>query len=131
MALLTWKPEYSAGIDSMDYEHREMIRLINEIHEELKERRDAASIEQFLGDVHSAISMHFALEERLMRDAGFWDYQAHKEDHEELLDQIRELMDKFVADPERGFEALSEHLSSWFSGHFASFDARLHGELGI
>ena len=130
MTLLSWKAEYSVGIDSMDFEHQEMIKLINEIHEEMKDRRDANSVEQFLGDVHAAISMHFALEERIMRAAGYAEYQAHKDDHEELLDEIRELMDAFVADRERGFELLKEKLSSWFSGHFATFDARLHGKLG-
>ena len=130
MTLLTWKPEYSVGIDSMDDEHRHMIRLINEIYDEMQERRDAASIEQFLGDIHAAISAHFALEERMMRDAGYAEYQPHKDDHEELLDQIRELMDAFAADSGQGIALLRERLSSWFSAHFASFDARLHGRLG-
>jgi hemerythrin len=130
MSLLTWKPEYSVGIDSMDDEHRQMFQLINEIHEEMQERRDAESIEQFLGDTHSAIAMHFALEERVMREAGYEEYAAHKDDHEELLDQIRDMMDTFDEDRDAGFGMLSECLSDWFLVHFGSFDARLHGKLG-
>jgi hemerythrin len=129
MSLLTFKPEYSVGIESMDYEHRKMIELINELYEEMSERRDPDSIEQFLGDIHTAISMHFALEERLMRDAHYAEYDAHKDDHEELLDQIREMMDVFAVDPNEGFRVLQEKLSVWFSSHFATFDARLHGQL--
>ena len=64
-----------------------------------------------------------------MRDAGYHEYEAHKEDHEELLDQLRELMDRLVADPDQGFNLLKERLSNWFQNHFATFDARLHGEL--
>ena len=131
MTLLTWKPEYAVGVESVDFEHKKMIELINEIYEEMKLRRDADSIEQFLGDVHFAISAHFALEERLMRDSAFAEYEAHKGDHEELLDQIRDLMDRFVADPDEGFDLLKEHLSDWFENHFATFDARLHGQLEI
>ena len=129
MTLLVFKPEYSVGIESMDFEHEQMIKLINEIYEEMKDRRDADSVEQFLGDVHAAISMHFALEEKIMRDAGYAEYQEHKDDHEELLDQIHDLIDIFHADNERGFVVLQEKLSDWFANHFATFDARLHGKL--
>jgi hemerythrin len=130
MSLITWKPEFSVGVESVDFEHEQMIKLINEIYDEMQTHRDADSIEQFIGDVHFAISAHFALEERLMRDASYPEFEAHKEDHEELLDQLRDLMDKLVADPEQGFDLLQENLSSWFEQHFATFDARLHGQLG-
>jgi len=130
MSLLNWKSEYSVGIDSMDDEHRQMFRLINEIHEEMRGRRDTESMEQFLGDIHTAIAMHFALEERVMREAAYEEYEAHKEDHEELLDQIRDMMDTFDEDCDAGIRHLSECLSDWFLAHFGSFDARLHGKLG-
>jgi hemerythrin-like metal-binding protein len=71
MSLISWKPEFAIGDESVDFEHQQMISLINEIYDEMKTRRDADSIEQFMGDVHFAISAHFALEERLMRDAGY------------------------------------------------------------
>ena len=129
MSLITWKPEFSVGVDSVDFEHQKMIGLINEVYDEMRTRRDADSIEQFLGDVHFAISAHFALEERLMRDAAFAEYEAHKDDHEELLDQLRDLMDQLVANPDKGFGLLEERLSDWFENHFATFDARLHGQL--
>ncbi len=129
MSLITWKPEFAVGVDSVDFEHRQMIDLINEIYDEMKTRKDADSIEQFMGDVHFAISAHFALEERLMRESDYVEYEAHKEDHEELLDQIRELMDQFVSDPDKGFDLLQDNLSDWFESHFATFDARLHGQL--
>ena len=129
MSLLSWKPEYAVGVESVDFEHQQMITLINEIYDELETHKDADSIEQFLGDVHFAISAHFALEERLMRESAYVEYEAHKENHEELLDQIRELMDQFVSDPDEGFDLLQENLSDWFEQHFATFDARLHGKL--
>jgi len=130
MTLLEWKSEFSVGIASMDFEHQKMITLINEIYDEMSQRKDPDSIEQFLGDIHAAINAHFALEERMMKDAGYIEYEAHKDDHEELLDQIRDLMDEFRNDPEKGFELLRENLSDWFAKHFASFDARLHGQFG-
>ena len=128
---MQWKPEYSVGVESMDDEHREMINLINDTYDKLESDPDADQIEQCLGDIFSTISMHFALEERLMRKNNYAEYQAHKNDHEELLDQIRDLMDDFAADTSSGAVKLEQSLSDWFAGHFSTFDARLHGELGI
>jgi hemerythrin len=130
MTLLQWKPEYSVGIESMDDEHREMIELINLVYEELGDHPDNDRIDSFLGDIFSSISMHFALEERIMRNAHYYEYPAHKADHEKLLDQIRDLMDSFADDPDAGARELRESLSTWFSEHFSTFDARLHRKLG-
>ncbi len=129
MSLLEWNSEFSVGIESMDFEHRKMIGMINEIYDELMQHKDVESIEQFLGDIHAAISAHFALEERMMKNAGYCEYEAHKDDHEELLDQIRDMMDEFSVDPATGFGMLKANLADWFEAHFASFDARLHGQL--
>lgn len=131
MTLLTWKPEYSVGIESVDFEHREMIELLNALYDELKDKRDPDAIEQFLGDIHATISAHFALEESVMQRSEYIEFEAHKDDHEELLDQIRDLMDTFYLDSESGIALLRERLSDWFSVHFATFDSRLHGRLDI
>ena len=131
MTLLTWKPEYSVGIESVDSEHREMIELINAVYDAIENKKNPQSIEPFLGEVHATISAHFALEERIMRNANYDEFEAHKEDHEELLDEIRELMDRFFDAPEQGLQLLQENLSGWFAGHFSTFDARLHGQLDM
>ena len=130
MSLLEWKPEYSVGIASMDDEHREMIALINDVYAKLGTSPDADTIEDCLEEIFNTISLHFALEERIMREQGYDEYKDHKEDHEDLLDEIRDLMDAFVNSPTQGARMLEERLSDWFAQHFASFDARLHGKLG-
>ena len=130
MSLLEWKPEYSVGIASMDDEHREMIALINDVYAKLGTSPDADTIEDCLEEIFNTISLHFALEERIMREQGYDEYKDHKEDHEDLLDEIRDLMEAFVNSPTQGARMLEERLSDWFAQHFASFDARLHGKLG-
>jgi len=130
MALLEWKPEYCVGDASIDHEHELMINQINSLYNQLRESADAESIESVLGEIHADISAHFALEERLMREAGYAEYEDHKDDHEELLDQIHDLMDSFYTDPSEGQKLLKSQLSDWFGHHFSTFDARLHKQLG-
>ena len=65
-----------------------------------------------------------------MREACYFEYEDHKNDHEELLDQIHDLMDSYYHDPKAGKKLLKSQLSDWFGRHFSSFDARLHKQLG-
>lgn len=65
-----------------------------------------------------------------MKNAGYAEYEAHKDDHEDLLDQIRDLMDDYADDPVTGERKLQQGLSTWFAQHFSTFDARLHHKLG-
>ena len=130
MVLIEWREEFSVGNDSIDLEHEHMIEQINELYEQLSGPLDALAIEAMLGDIQADISAHFALEELLMREAGYAEYEDHKNDHEDLLDQIHDLMFSFADDPDSGRELLMNKLSDWFGRHFASFDARLHRQLG-
>ena len=126
MRLLDWKPSYTLGIPSVDAEHRDMINMINDLYARLEEPLDEELVRDVLGDIHAGIAAHFALEEKLMRGAGWREYTGHKENHETLLDAIRDLMDGFAEDPQAGRERLRRELADWFSIHFATFDARLH-----
>jgi hemerythrin len=63
-----------------------------------------------------------------MRKHSYDEYEAHKAEHEALLDEIRSIMD----DPNLGYgPALAAIVRDWFIGHFKSKDARLHRQLGV
>jgi hemerythrin len=130
MTQIVWREEYSIGNAAIDQEHESLIAQINQIYEKLGLPLDMATIEAMLADLQDDISTHFALEELLMQEAGFAEYEAHKQDHERLLDQIHDLTFQFSEDAESGREMLIERLSDWFSHHFRGFDARLHKQLG-
>ena len=128
MALLQWKEQYSVGIDAVDHEHKELIALINRLHDELAQKGDEPSIHAFFGDLYAGISAHFALEERFMRERHYDQLSQHKADHEGLLDEIREIMDDFEGN--ESASAIGPRLDAWFSRHFETHDARLHKALG-
>ena len=122
-----WRPEFALGIRELDTEHREMIEQINRCYGRSAPSRAPDEVEHALGEIHAAIAGHFALEERIMRTVGYSGYPAHKDDHEELLEQLRAPMDGFMADPAAGRRELEQHLAEWFARHFRTFDAALHG----
>jgi hemerythrin len=130
MKYLEWQDHFAIGVDSVDYEHQNLISMINRIFAELEERRDLEQIRETMADVHREITAHFALEERIMRDANYEEYGDHKNDHEDLLDQIRSMMEAIERSPDVALDSLSEDLGDWFGNHFQTFDARLHQKFG-
>lgn len=130
MAQIEWKEEYTIGHASVDRDHELLIGQINQIYEQLRLPMDTVAIESLLAELQADISTHFALEELLMQEAGFAEFEAHREDHERLLDQLHDLIFHFTEDRASGSEMLINRLSDWFSHHFMGFDARLHNELG-
>ena len=130
MTRLEWKPEYSVGDAAADFEHEELIGQIDVLCEQLAGNVKPEQVEATLGEMLTGISAHFSLEETLMREAGYEEYDAHRNDHEDLLDQIRDMMDDFMDYPSTGTERLRNQLVDWFGRHFVSFDARLHNRLG-
>ena len=130
MAFLEFKDSYRTGHDSVDHEHEEMIGLINDLHTALQESDDKDAVEKILGEMHGQISSHFALEEKVMRDQQYEDYSAHSQDHNRLLDEILDIMDRVHGDGTYEYMArLEKEVRDWFEVHFREMDAKFHGKL--
>jgi hemerythrin len=126
MSLLQWKDEFKVGVAEVDHEHEQLIGLINELHKTMQASGDLEQILDSLGEIYAQISAHFALEERMMRKSHYPAYAEHKEDHETLLDDLRDIMDDVEDDGIFDETQLSIDLNRWFSDHFRTHDAKLH-----
>ena len=126
MTLIEWREEFATGISGVDYEHEEMIALINSFHSELNQDSDKESLIKALENIYGAIYSHFVLEERLMEKHGYPHYEEHSQDHMRLLDDIRAITDELEKTAEFDEQLLRQKMNDWFSIHFKTHDARLH-----
>jgi len=130
MAPLEWKDSYSVGVAAVDHEHQELIDLVNQLYVALESERPQEEVSRVFGDLFRAISAHFALEERFMREHGYDQVAQHKADHERLLDELRDIMDEYLDGDGHSVERLTASVEAWFTNHFKTHDARLHSRLG-
>lgn len=126
MSLLQWRDEFSLGIAEVDHEHRELIELINRLQQDLRAGTDTQKTVSSLGEIYAQIAAHFALEEKMMRTTNYPAYAEHKEDHETLLDDLRDIMDDVEDDGVLDETQLTDDLNRWFGDHFQTHDAKLH-----
>lgn len=130
MNLIDWQDEFSVGVPSIDYEHQQLIELINQLNTMAGWGDSYDNVIDALGEIYVQISSHFALEEKIMRDSHYDGYAEHKADHENLLDELRDIMDKVDDDGAYDESRLGSELRRWFSEHFRTHDARLHQKFG-
>lgn len=96
-SLIEWRDEFRIGLPEVDEEHRSLIEEINRLHQELVVGAAIVRVTGAIGDIHSAIAAHFALEEKEMTALGYDGLVAHKTDHERLLDELLDMLDEVVA----------------------------------
>jgi hemerythrin len=126
MSVLQWREELSVGIDDVDREHKQLIELIGRLQRDVQAGANADNVIGLLREIYTEIAAHFANEEKLMRLAHYRAYADHKEDHETLLDDLRDIIDEVEDDGVLDESRLTDDLDRWFSDHFQTHDAKLH-----
>ena len=126
MSLIQWREEFCTGISGVDYEHEELIKLINDVYALIDNKADQQTIIDALGDIYGSISAHFSLEEQMMKRHNYDQYDEHKADHDKLLDDIIDISDEFEINLNLNQELFKQRLNDWFQNHFKTHDARLH-----
>ncbi len=115
MAYLDWSPAFETGISGIDYEHRRLVDMLNEINELVLYEAEPRTVADTLADFHTLATAHFALEEKIMRDRKHWGLESRRDIHHQLLDQIREIMDTYEAGAFRTTKSLPDTLKQWLA----------------
>lgn len=124
MAFFEWKPLISVGIETIDRQHRVLIKYMNEYFE--------SSMKDNVGAATSALNallhytrLHFEDEERMLAKNGYPEILPHKELHRDLLSQATRLAEGYAANPSRGrANELASFLRSWLMKHILGNDKR-------
>jgi hemerythrin len=124
MALWNWSPEYSVEEDSLDRQHQELFRMLNDLHDAMKEGTGAQAAPGILKNLVQYVLEHFACEEALMAQAGYPDLARHKAEHDKLTDELAQILQDF----ESGKVALSmkllQFLRTWLQDHILGCDKK-------
>jgi diguanylate cyclase (GGDEF)-like protein/hemerythrin-like metal-binding protein/PAS domain S-box-containing protein len=118
------------GVPEMDQEHLDLSTTLNELNAAVMGNQPPEVTTQLLGKLSMQIQVHFANEERLMDQYGYFDSDisrsnVHKHEHRRLADELDMLAEKFM---HGGEMAVLHELKEWLLNHISTFDRQL-GEL--
>ena len=119
--LIEWRDDFCTGISGVDYEHEELIRQINSLFEKAQDKQ---SMIDSINEIYAEIAGHFVLEEQIMKNEKYDQYEEHRQDHVKLLDDIGDIAEAYESDED--ITKLRQLMNDWFVEHFKTHDARLH-----
>lgn len=123
MAFIQWKPEYEMGVTEIDDQHRQLVKMVNALHEAMKIGTGNMLVPALLDNLIGYTLSHFQTEERYMQSSGYPEYEAHRQEHQELAEQVMQ----FKVQMRRGGVVNSievmNFLKSWLVDHLAGSDS--------
>ncbi|MEQ1672482.1 MAG: bacteriohemerythrin [Hyphomicrobium sp.] len=122
MAALEWSDEFSVGIDLIDKQHKLLIRAINLLAMAVEHNSSRDIMKEIFRTLRDYTDTHFAYEELLFDRFGYPDSVKHKLQHKNLLGQVIDLEQRWLAgDAEIGSEVLT-FLVEWLRNHILGSD---------
>ena len=120
MVFAEWNDQFELGVASMDSAHREFIQLLD--------RLNAVSMDglpSLFAMLVEHTAQHFEQENRLMEVSAFPMLAIHREEHEYVLNILRETLRNVEAGDVTSGHVLAGEMLAWFEQHAASMDLAL------
>jgi hemerythrin len=91
---MEWTDKLATGIKTIDSQHKELFRRINDLVLAIKQQRCRSEIDNTLKFLDDYARVHFAEEEKHMRETGYAGLAEQQEDHKKYLAALAELKEE-------------------------------------
>src|SRR3990172_2677209 len=88
---MEWTEKLATGISTIDSQHKELFKRINNLVTAIKQRRCKTEIDGTIKFLDDYARVHFAEEEQHMRDSSYGGLEEQREDHKKSLAALAEL----------------------------------------
>lgn len=129
MVFLQWSPDLSVGIDFMDDDHRRLMELLSELDDLVESGPVQPAVIDKLDEIIDFAEQHFRLEERLMEESDYEEFEQHRQLHEVLLQDISGLRQYLTTGEKAAGPKIMQFLKDWLMHHIAESDKELGGFL--
>jgi hemerythrin-like metal-binding protein len=120
--LMPWGDDFKLGIDSIDEQHKELVRMVNHLHRALKSRTGAKESGRILAELAGYTVSHFAHEEKLFAAHDYPDRENHEKIHKDLVEKVTAFKTQFDAGKAGLSMELMEFLTDWLRHHILEVD---------
>ena len=120
---VTWDDIYSVGFEPIDNQHKELVKIINELFTICKEG-DVVADSIFLKMIDKTTDYaggHFSDELRYVRQAGFPNIKEHKQQHDDFIETVSKAIQGYKDGKAEPIE-LARFLKKWLLTHIAESD---------
>ncbi|HEY0666415.1 MAG TPA: hemerythrin family protein [Gallionella sp.] len=128
---LAWSRAMSVGNKTIDAEHAEIIRLVNEVERAIRSR-EADVLSRVFNTLETKIISHFANEARIAEAVGY-PFGEHQLEHQYVLGELETMKTDLIAKNGMWSESAAEFyysfLGEWATAHINVDDMKLKAKL--
>ena len=117
---IVWEEQDATGVAIIDEQHRSMVSTINTLFFFINHGKAEQYFKPLLKMLEMQCILHFAIEESMMVQTNFPGYGVHAEQHEEMLEGIRDMLYEVVTQDDP-LDAL-KYLKHWWKHHIRGED---------
>ncbi|MFT5697312.1 MAG: hemerythrin-like metal-binding protein [Desulforhopalus sp.] len=120
--LIPWSSKLCIGIDTIDEQHKELVRLVNQLHSAMKAKVGSQESSDILENLAKYTIYHFGFEEEMFDKFDYENKEEHKKDHADLVSKVVELQQDLKAGRAGLSMDLMLFLTSWLKDHILKTD---------
>ncbi|MBF0302048.1 MAG: bacteriohemerythrin [Desulfamplus sp.] len=122
--LITWGPKLTTGIEQIDVQHKELVRMVNELHKAMKLKTGIQQSGAILDSLAQYTVYHFEHEEKLFKQYQYQEYDEHKKIHENLVSTVVAFQKDFKSGKASLSVDLMNFLTQWLKDHIMKCDMK-------
>ncbi|SLM33215.1 Methyl-accepting chemotaxis sensory transducer (modular protein) [Desulfamplus magnetovallimortis] len=122
--LITWGPKLKTGIDEIDAQHKELVRMVNELHRAMKMKAAIEKSGKILDNLAQYTVYHFGHEEKLFQKYQYPESKEHKKIHENLVKTVTDFQKDFKSGKASLSVDLMTFLTDWLKEHIMKCDMK-------
>jgi hemerythrin len=124
MTFAEWSDDLSLGTEKIDNQHKELLCILNDLHDVYDTANRQSAAEACLMKMKNYMKVHFTDEEQFMKDIGYPEIQAQKEEHKAFTDKVSDydIMQIMSYTP---YQDMLSFLKEWFINHIIANDMKI------
>lgn len=124
MAFITWNSKLSVGISEIDNQHMKLVGYINDLHDAMKVGKAKDVMAGILDNLVKYTLNHFSLEEKLMTQASYPGFLAHKKEHTDFVKKVSDFQSSFTNGSAFVSIDVLNFLREWITHHIQDTDQK-------
>lgn len=124
MPLIEWNESLSVGIAEFDNQHKELVRMLNELFDAMKVGKGNDVLRPILEKLSAYVVTHFNAEEKKLAQVGYPLYATHKQEHAALTTKLNDFKQKFTIGQAGLSVQLMNFLKDWLINHIKGTDMK-------
>ncbi len=124
MGFITWTDELSVGMDEIDDQHKELVKMINQFYDDIASKSSNDNIVALIQKMADYTVYHFNTEEKYFADFNYKFTEEHKQAHAGFVSKVLDVQEKIRSGKLVVSFEITSFLRDWLREHIMGSDRK-------